>query len=90
MRFEILQLSLFYILNFEMRYLKTFLAIVSTVIIASCAKQLPKPSKEVKSILVIPAEVINKTQTERKFDYIFNFQSKPDSDSWYGNNSCLL
>ena len=87
MRFEILQLSLFYILHFEMRYLKTFLAIVSTVIIASCAKQLPKPSKEIKSILVIPAEVINKTQTERKFDYIFNFQSKPDSDSWYGNNS---
>ena len=87
MRFEILQLSLFYILNFEMRYLKTFLAIVSTVIIASCAKQLPKPSKEIKSILVIPAEVINKTQTERKFNYIFNFQSKPDSDSWYGNNS---
>ena len=87
MRVEILQLSLFYILNFEMRYLKTFLAIVSTVIIASCAKQLPKPSKEIKSILVIPAEVINKTQTERKFDYIFNFQSKPDSDSWYGNNS---
>ena len=70
-----------------MRYLKTFLAIVSTVIIASCAKQLPKPSKEIKSILVIPAEVINKTQTERKFDYIFNFQSKLDSDSWYGNNS---
>ena len=70
-----------------MRYLKTFLAIVSTVIIASCAKQLPKPSKEIKSILVIPAEVINKTQMERKFDYIFNFQSKPDSDSWYGNNS---
>ena len=87
MRFEILQLSLFYILNFEMRYLKTFLAIVSTVIIASCAKQLPKPSKEIKSILVIPAEVINKTQMERKFDYIFNFQSKPDSDSWYGDNS---
>ena len=87
MRFEILQLSLFYILNFEMRYLKTFLAIVSTVIIASCAKQLPKPSKEIKSILVIPAEVINKTQMERKFDYIFNFHSKPDSDSWYGNNS---
>ena len=87
MRFEILQLSLFYILNFEMRYLKTFLAIVSTVIIASCAKQLPKPSKEIKSILVIPAEVINKTQMERKFDYIFNFQSKPDLDSWYGNNS---
>lgn len=70
-----------------MRYLKTFLAIVSTVIIASCAKQLPKPSKEIKSILVIPAEVINKTQMERKIDYIFNFQSKPDSDSWYGNNS---
>ena len=87
MRFEILQLSLFYILNFEMRYLKTFLAIVSIVIIASCAKQLPKPSKEIKSILVIPAEVINKTQTEPKFDYVFNFQSKPNAGSWYGNNS---
>ena len=87
MRFEILQLSLFYILNFEMIYLKTFLAIVSTVIIASCAKQLPKPSKEIKSILVIPTEVVNKTQMERKFDYVFNFQSKSNSDSWYGNNS---
>ena len=87
MRFENLQLSLFYILNFIMRNLKTFLAIVSTVIIASCAKQLPKPSKEVKSILVIPAEVVNKTQMERKFDYVFNFQSKPNSGSWYGNNS---
>ena len=87
MRFEILQLLLLYILSFEMRYLKTLLAIVSTVIIASCAKQLPKPSKEIKSILVIPAEVINKTQTERKFDYVFNFQSKPNSGSWYGNNS---
>ena len=70
-----------------MRYLKTFLAIVSIVIIASCAKQLPKPSKEIKSILVIPAEVINKTQTEPKFDYVFNFQSKPNAGSWYGNNS---
>ena len=72
---------------YVMKYLKTSLAIVLVVILASCAKHLPKPSKEVKSILVIPAEVINKTQMERKFDYIFNFQSKPDSDSWYGNNS---
>ena len=42
--------------------LKTSLAIVLVFILASCAKQLPKPSKEVKSVLVIPAEVVNKTQ----------------------------
>ena len=73
--------------NNVLKSLKTSLAIVLVVILASCAKQLPKPSKEIKSILVIPSEVINKTKMERKFDYIFNFQSKPDSDSWYGNNS---
>ena len=70
-----------------MKSLKTSLAIVLVVILASCAKQLPKPSKEVKSVLVIPAEVVNKTQMERKYDYVFNFQSKPNSGSWYGNNS---
>ena len=67
--------------------MKTSLAIVLVVILASCAKQLPKPSKEVKSVLVLPAEVVNKTKMERKFDYVFNFQSKPNSGSWYGNNS---
>ena len=70
-----------------MKLLKTSLAIVSTVILASCAKQLPKPSKDVKSVLVIPAEVVNKTQMKRKNDYVFNFQSKSNSGSWYGNNS---
>ena len=55
-----------------MNFLKTSLAIVSTVILASCAKQLPKPSKDVKSVLVIPAVVVNKTNMERKNDYIFN------------------
>ena len=73
--------------NNVLKSLKTSLAIVLVVILASCAKQLPKPSKEVKSVLVIPAEVVNKTQMERKFDYVFNFQSKPNSGSWYGNNS---
>mgnify|MGYP000734131453 FL=1 len=73
--------------NNVLKSLKTSLAIVLVVILASCAKQLPKPSKELKSVLVIPAEVVNKTQMERKFDYVFNFQSKPNSGSWYGNNS---
>jgi len=70
-----------------MKSLKKSLAIILVVILASCAKQLPKPSKEVKSVLVLPAEVVNKTKMERKFDYVFNFQSKPNSGSWYGNNS---
>jgi len=70
-----------------LKSLKTSLAIVLVVILASCAKQLPKPSKDVKSVLVLPAEVVNKTKMERKFDYVFNFQSKPNSGSWYGNNS---
>ena len=72
---------------YVMKSLKTSLAIVLVVILASCAKQLPKPSKDVKSVLVLPAEVVNKTKMERKFDYVFNFQSKPNSGSWYGNNS---
>jgi len=73
--------------NNVLKSLKTSLAIVLVVILASCAKQLPKPSKDVKSVLVLPAEVVNKTKMERKFDYVFNFQSKPNSGSWYGNNS---
>ena len=73
--------------NNVLNSLKTPLAIVLVVILASCAKQLPKPSKELKSVLVIPAEVVNKTKMERKFDYVFNFQSKPNSGSWYENNS---
>ena len=73
--------------NNVLKSLKTSLAIVLVVILASCAKQLPKPSKEVKSVLVIPAEVVNKTQMERKYDYVFNFQSKSNSGSWKGNNS---
>ena len=72
---------------YAMKSLKKSLAIVLVVILASCAKQLPKPSKEVKSVLVLPVEVVNKTKMERKFDYVFNFQSKPNSGSWYGNNS---
>ena len=67
--------------------MKIFLVIVLVLILASCAKQLPIPSKEVKSVLVIPSEVVNKTQMERKFDYVFNFQSKSNSGSWQGNNS---
>ena len=72
---------------YAMKSLKKSLAIVLVVILASCAKQLPKPSKEVKSVLVLPAEVVNKTKMERKIDYVFNFQSKPTSGSWDGSNS---
>jgi hypothetical protein len=68
--------------NNVLKSLKTSLAIVLVVILASCAKQLPKPSKEVKSILVIPVEVVNKTQIDRKFDYVFYFQSKSTSGTW--------
>ena len=73
--------------NIVLKSLKTSLAIVLVVILASCAKQLPKPSKDIKSVLVLPAEVVNKTKMERKFDYVFNFQSKPNLGSWYENNS---
>jgi hypothetical protein len=37
--------------------------------------------------LVIPAKVVNKTQIERKHDYIINFQSKPSSGSWDESDS---
>ena len=73
--------------NIVLKSLKTSLAIVLVVILASCAKQLPKPSKEVKSVLVIPAEVVNKTQIERKYDYVFNFQSKHSTGTSYWSNS---
>ena len=73
--------------NNVLKSLKTSLAIVLVVILASCAKQLPKPSKEVKSVLVIPAEVVNKTQIERKYDYVFNFQSKHSTGTSYWSNS---
>ena len=35
-----------------------------------CAQKLPKPSENLNAILVIPAKVVNKTQIERKYDYI--------------------
>jgi len=70
-----------------MNFLKLSFAILSTVILASCAKQLPKPSKDVKSVLVIPTKVLNKARIKRQYDYVFNFQSKQNSGSWYGNNS---
>ena len=52
-----------------------------------CAQKLPKPSENLNAILVIPAKVVNKTQIERKHDYIFNFQSKPSSGSWDESDS---
>ena len=52
-----------------------------------CAQKLPKPSENLNAILVIPAKVVNKTQIERKYDYIFNFQSKPSSGSWDESDS---
>ena len=53
----------------------------------SCAQKIPKPSENLNAILVIPAKVVNKTQIERKHDYIFNFQSKPSSGSWDESDS---
>ena len=35
---------------------------------AGCAQKLPRPSEEVKSVLVIPAEVVNKTKIKRKYN----------------------
>ena len=52
-----------------------------------CAQKLPKPSEKLNAILVIQAKVVNKTQMERKYDYVFNFQSKPSSGSWDESDS---
>jgi len=52
-----------------------------------CAQKLPKPSENLNAILVIQAKVVNKTQIERKHDYIFNFQSKQSSGSWDESDS---
>ena len=51
-------------------------------IFTGCVQKLPKPSENINAILVIPAKVSNKTQMERKYDYVFNFQSKPATGSW--------
>ena len=72
---------------YAMKSLKKSLAIILVVILASCAKQLPKPSKDVKSVLVIPAKVLNKARIKRQYDYVLNFQGKPTSGSWQGGNS---
>ena len=73
--------------NIVLKSLRTSLAIVLVVILASCAKQLPKPSKDVKSVLVIPVKVLNKARIKRQYDYVLNFQGKPTSGSWQGGNS---
>ena len=73
--------------NIVLKSLKTSLAIVLVVILASCAKQLPKPSKDVRSVLVIPAKVLNNARIKRQYDYVLNFQGKPTSGSWQGGNS---
>ena len=52
-----------------------------------CVQKLPKPSENINEILVIPAKVSNKTQMERKYDYVFNFQSKPATGSWDDGDS---
>ena len=57
------------------------------VILVSCAKQLPKPSRDVQSVLVIPSKVLNKARIKRQYDYFLNFQSKATSGSWQGGNS---
>ena len=49
-------------LNNFMISIHTSLALVLAVILVSCAKQLPKPSRDVQSVLVIPAKVLNKAR----------------------------
>ena len=58
------------------RSLSSIFALAMFFFFAGCAQKLPKPSENVKAVLVIPAEMVNKTQIERKYDYVFNFQSK--------------
>ena len=63
-------------------------AVLSMIFLfTGCVQKLPKPSKNINAILVIQAKVSNKTQMERKYDYIFNFQSKPSSGSWDESDS---
>ena len=56
-------------------------------LLTGCVQKLPKPSENINAILVIPAKVANKTQMERKYDYVFNFHSKPASGSWDDGDS---
>ena len=74
-------------LNNFMIAIHTSLALLLAVILVSCAKQLPKPSRDVQSVLVIPAKVLNKARIKRQYDYFLNFQSKATSGSWQGGNS---
>ena len=74
-------------LNNFMISIHTSLALLLAVILVSCAKQLPKPSRDVQSVLVIPAKALNKARIKRQYDYFLNFQSKATSGSWQGGNS---
>ena len=66
----------------------SIIAILTIIFLfTGCAQKLPKPSENLNAILVIPAKVVNKTQIERKHNYIFNFQSKPSSGSWDESDS---
>ena len=55
--------------------LKKILNIIAVLtmnfLFTGCTKKLPKPSENLSAILVIPVKVVNKTQIERKHDYIF-------------------
>jgi len=66
----------------------SIIAVFSMIFLfTGCAQKLPKPSEKLNAILVIQAKVVNKTQMERKYDYVFNFQSKPSSGSWDESDS---
>ena len=69
------------------RSLSSIFALAMFFFFAGCTQKLPKPSENVKAVLVIPAEVVNKTQIERKYDYVFNFQSKHSTGTSYWSNS---
>ena len=76
--------SLFLNLN---KTLAIFAVLTMIFLFTGCVQKLPKPSENINAILVIPAKVVNKTQMERKYDYIFNFQSKPATGSWDESDS---
>ena len=73
--------------NKLIRSLSSIFALAMFFFFAGCAQKLPKPSENVKAVLVIPAEVVNKTKIERKYDYVFDFQSKHSTGTSYWSNS---
>ena len=72
----------------KMNKILSILSVLNIIFLfTGCVQKLPKPSENINAILVIPAKVSNKTQMERKYDYVFNFQRKPSTGSWDDGDS---